>query len=233
MQSSATQLPLRLNLPEVYQLDNFYFNQPELKQIAHEFCSLKTLDFLYLWGDKACGKSHLLMALTDQVQRSQQRALYLPLAELVLAESPAVLDSVEQLDLLAIDELEAITGLAYWEEALFHCFNRLQQSGCRLVIASAQNPATIAIQLADLRSRLATALIYQMESLDDNAKQQVLIVQAQARGLDLPDEVAQYLLRNYSRDLRGLMDLLHQLDKASMVEKRRLTIPFVRQVLHA
>ena len=87
------------------------------------------------------------------------------------------------------------------------------------------------IQLADLRSRLATGLIYQLETLDDTAKQQVLIVQAQARGLELPEEVAQYLLRHQSRDMRELIQLLQQLDKASMIEKRRLTIPFVRQVL--
>ncbi len=229
--SLAAQLPLRLNLQELYQLDNFHFQQPELKQALMEFVELASIDFLYLWGNKASGKSHLLMAVAEQVQQSQKRVLYLPLKELVSSASPEVLQTVEQLDLLCIDELEAVAGLKEWEEAIFHCFNRLQHSGCKLLIASIDNPATITIQLADLRSRLATALIYQLETLDDEAKQQVLIIHAQSRGLDLPDEVAKYLLRHHSRDIRVLMNVLQRLDKASMVAKRRLTIPFVRQVL--
>jgi DnaA-homolog protein len=228
---SAAQLPLRLNPQELYQLDNFHFQQPELKQALMEFSQLSSIDFLYLWGNKSSGKSHLLMAVAEQVQHLQKRVLYLPLRELVLSESPEILLSVEQLDLLCIDELEAIAGLKEWEEAVFHCFNRLQHSGCKLLIASIHNPAMNKIQLADLRSRLATALIYQLETLDDEAKQQVLIIHAQSRGLDLPDEVAKYLLRHHSRDIRILMNVLQRLDKASMVAKRRLTIPFVREVL--
>jgi DnaA family protein len=233
MQKSATQLPLRLNPKEVYRLDNFYFSQAEIKLALLAFCELTTLDFLYLWGDKASGKSHLLMAIIDQIQTQQAGKLivYLPLAELVASSSPEVLQSLEQLDLLCLDELEAIVGIAEWEEAIFHCFNRLQLTGCKLLIASSHNPATIKIQLADLRSRLATGLIYQLEILDDKAKQQALIVQAQVRGLDLPNEVAQYLLRHHSRDIHVLMDLLRDLDKASMSAKRRLTIPFIRQAL--
>ena len=233
MPKITTQLPLRLNPQEVYQLDNFYFSQLEIKQALHAFSELTSLDFLYLWGEKGAGKSHLLMAVIDQIQtqRMNKRLLYLPLAELVNTSSPDVLQSVEHLDLLCLDELEAIAGIAKWEEAIFHCFNRLQGTGCKLLIAATQNPATIAIKLPDLRSRLATGLVYQLEILDDQAKQQALIVQAQVRGLDLPTEVAQYLLRHHSRDIHVLMDLLRDLDKASMAAKRRLTIPFVREAL--
>lgn len=233
MQKLATQLPLRLNPQELYQLDNFYFSQAEIKLALQAFCELTTLDFLYLWGDKAAGKSHLLMASIDHIQTQQptKRLLYLPLAELVKSSSPEVLESVEELDLLCLDELEAIAGIAEWEEAIFHCFNRLLLTGCKLLIASSHNPATIKIALPDLRSRLATGLVYQLEILGDKAKQQALIVQAQVRGLDLSSEVAQYLMRHYSRDIRVLMNLLRDLDKASMAAKRRLTIPFVRQAL--
>jgi len=233
MQKLATQLPLRLNPQEVYQLDNFYFSQAEVKSALLVFCELTTIDFLYLWGDKTSGKSHLLMATMANIQTRQptKRLLYLPLAELVQSSSPEVLQSVEELDLLCLDELDAITGIAEWEEAIFHCFNRLLNTGCKLLVAANHNPAAIKIKLADLGSRLATGLIYQLDILDDQAKQKALIVQAQVRGLDLPSEAAQYLLRHYSRDIRVLINLLGDLDKASMAAKRRLTIPFIRQVL--
>lgn len=233
MQKLATQLPLRLNPQEVYQLDNFYFSQAEVQQALLAFCELTTLDFLYLWGGKASGKSHLLMATIAHVQALQptKRLLYLPLAELVQSSSPEVLQSVEELDLLCFDELDAVTGIVEWEEAIFHCFNRQLNTGCKLLVAANHNPATIKIELADLGSRLATGLVYQLEILDDQAKQQALIIQAQIRGLDLPNEVAQYMLRHCSRDIRVLINLLGDLDKASMAAQRRLTIPFIRQVL--
>ncbi|MDH5357960.1 MAG: DnaA regulatory inactivator Hda [Gammaproteobacteria bacterium] len=231
MQSLASQLPLRLTPQELYRFDNFYFSQTELKRALIEFCRLETIDFLYLWGDNPSGKSHLLMATAEQVQQSQKRVLYLPLEELVTTASPEVLQSVEHLDLLCIDDLDAIAGRAEWEEAIFHCFNRLQHSGCKLLIAAVHNPAAIAVSLPDLRSRLATGLVYQLQTLDDDSKQQALIHQAQARGLELSEEVAQYLLRHHSRDMVILMALMQRLDKASMAAKRRLTIPFVRQVL--
>ena len=232
MTLSATQIPLRLNLQELYQIASFHFSQQELADVVSSFCEQKTPRFLYLWGDASSGKTHLSLAIAEQAQVSQKKTLYLPLAELVKTASPEVLHALENLDLVCLDELEATEGNKEWEEALFHCFNRLQDSGCQLLVASRHNPATLKIQLADLRSRLATGLIYQLESLDDSAKQRAMIVQSRARGLEMPLEVAQYLLRHHSRDLGELMHFLHALDKASTAAKRRLTIPFVRQILH-
>jgi DnaA family protein len=80
---------------------------------------------------------------------------------------------------------------------------------------------------------MATGLVYQLDALNDSAKQKVLIVQSKARGLEMTKDVAQYLLRQHSRDLNKLMSLLQSLDKASMSEQRRLTIPFVRQILRS
>lgn len=225
------QIPLRLNLQEVYRLDNFYFAQSELKQVITGFSELKEIDFLYLWGNESSGKTHLSLAITEYVLQSSKRALYLPLVELVESASPEVLQSVEDLDLLCIDDLDAIAGMQEWEEALFHCFNRLQHTGCKLLVASQHNPVMTTIKLPDLRSRLATGLVYQLDTLNDEAKHKMLMLQAEARGLKLPEEVAQYLLRHHSRNTEELMSLLKQLDSASMVEKRRLTIPFVRQTL--
>ncbi len=225
------QIPLRLSLQQVYKLDNYYFAQAELEHVTSRFCELNNIDFLYFWGNQSSGKTHLLLAVAEHCQNASKRALYLPLAELVEEASPDVLESVEGLDALCIDDLEAIAGKKEWEEALFHCFNRLQHTGCKLLIASQSNPAMTNIKLPDLRSRLATGLVYQLDTLNDEQKNKMLMLQAQSRGLKLPEEVAQYLLRHHSRDTNELMSLLKQLDSASMVEKRRLTIPFVRQTL--
>lgn len=231
MKNPAAQMPLRLSPQQLYRLDNFYFSQPELAEAITVFCEQNTQRFLYLWGQPSSGKTHLSLAIADKAQRNNKSALYLPLAELVNTASPEVLQGLENQQLVCLDELEAICAKPEWEQALFHCFNQLQDAGCQLLLTSRYNPASIELTLPDLRSRIATGLIYQLNVASDMGKQKIMQLQSKARGFDMPDEVAQYLLRHHSRDLIELMHCLHALDKASMVAQRRLTIPFVKQIL--
>ncbi|MBL4638229.1 MAG: DnaA regulatory inactivator Hda [Proteobacteria bacterium] len=231
MSAPATQLTLRLTHQEIYRLDNYYFSQPEINQALTEFCDLQNMDFVYLWGEAAVGKSHLLIACAEKVQLSGVNVIYLSLAELMATAEPEILQSIEQPDLLCLDDIDVVVGKKAWEEALFHCFNRVKVSGGKILIAADKSPANIEFSLPDLRSRLATALVYQLPSMSDEDKQQALIIQAQSRGLILSEDVAQHLLRHYGREMVELMAVLHKLDNASLAEKRRLTIPFVSQVL--
>ena len=164
-------------------------------------------------------------------QKAGFNVIYLSLAELIATAEPEILQSIEQLDLLCLDGIDAVVGNKAWEEALFHCFNRVRLSGGKLLMAANKSPANIAFTLPDLRSRLATALVYQLPEMADESKQQALIIQAQSRGLILSEDVAQHLLRHYGREMSELMSVLQKLDDASLAEKRRLTIPFVSQVL--
>ena len=221
MSHLISQLPLRLTLKYITHRDNFLFSNPQVKQ------ALEQADFVYLWGNKSCGKTHLLLAMAEQIRHS----VYLPLDELVNTASPAVFESLERVPLLCVDDLDAIAKQRAWQEALFHCFNRLQQTGARLLVSAHYSPVNIALTLPDLRSRMATALTYQLTPLTDDDKQRALQLHAQCRGLNLSDDVAAYLLRHYSRDMTQLVTLLSDLDKAAMSAKRRLTIPFIRKVL--
>jgi|SRR5690554_647132 len=231
MHESETQLTLRLTPQEIFRIDNFIFGNEELDLVVDVFCRENKPDFLYLWGESGVGKTHLSLAITEQMQSYGQQVNYLNLRELRETAQPDVLSSLMQSDVLCLDDLQAISGDAAWEESFFHCFNRLREYQQKLLICADQNPAQIKIRLADLRSRLATGLVYQLPPMTDALKQQALISHAQSRGLILPEEVAHYLLRHYSRDMPSLMLVLQRLDKASLQAQRRLTIPFVREVI--
>ena len=231
MTVAQTQLTLRLTPQEIYRFDNFLFARPETEQALEAFCALQSLGFVYLCGENGTGKTHLLIACAEKVQQNGYRVMYLSMAELMETADPAVLQSVDQVDLLCLDELEAITGHRDWEEAVFHCFNRLRDAKGHLLVAAKHSPANSQITLPDLRSRLATGLVYQLTKMSDEQKQQALILQSQSRGLSLTEDVAQYLLRHFGRDMPALMRVLQELDKASLQAKRKLTIPFIRQVL--
>lgn len=227
---AQTQLTLRLSPQEVYRLDNFLFADEALQQAIEEFCHGQDSSFLYLCGAQGAGKSHLCLAIADQIQQKSSVA-YLNFQELQQTVEPAALMSLMQADVICCDDIEAITGNQAWQEALFHAFNELRHQQKPLLIATDNPPSKLTIELADLRSRLATGLVFQLPVMADQRKQQALILQAQSRGLILSEDVAQYLLRHYGRDMPSLMAVLQMLDKASLQAQRRLTIPFVKEVM--
>jgi DnaA family protein len=100
-----------------------------------------------------------------------------------------------------------------------------------LYVSAKSSPASLNIKLADLISRLNWGPVYQLQVLEDADKVQAMQQRADQRGFELPDEVANYLLSRYPRDLHSLFALLDRLDFASLQAQRRLTIPFVKSHL--
>ncbi|HHH47460.1 MAG TPA: DnaA regulatory inactivator Hda [Gammaproteobacteria bacterium] len=186
--------------------------------------------FIYLWGAPGVGKSHLLQAACERAAQQGRAVAYLPLAE--FAEMPVeALDGLQSLSLVCLDDVQAVVGMAHWEEALFHLYNRLRDSGAVLLAAGDASPAGLTIELPDLRSRLGWGPVFRVQEPREDEKIHALQARARARGFDLPDEVARYLIRRSPRDMASLFALLDRLDQASLAQQRRLTIPFVRNLI--
>jgi DnaA family protein len=92
-------------------------------------------------------------------------------------------------------------------------------------------PTALGLQLPDLLSRLMNGVILQIQTLTDAEKLAALQLRANMRGFELPLEVGQFLLQRWPRNLSVLFAALEKLDHLSLVEQRRLTIPFVKQAL--
>lgn len=187
-------------------------------------------NFQYLYGGEDSGKSHLLQAVCHLSDELGLRSVYLPLEELALL-SPDLLDGMEDLDLVCIDDLHLVAGRKKWETALFHFFNRMRDAGRYLVISADAAPGQLGVKLPDLASRLAWGVTLSLQNLTDEQKNDALKLRARERGLELTDEVARYILHRGPRTLRELFDMLARLDHASLMAKRKLTIPFVRETL--
>src|SRR5690625_5571603 len=106
---------------------------------------------------------------------------------------------------VCVDNLEAVAGNHVWEQALFHLYNRLRDQGRCLVVAATEGPHQLPIELAGLRSRLQWGVSQQLRPLDDGGRSGALRQRAQARGLVLSQEVAQYLLQRLPRDTKALL----------------------------
>jgi len=185
---------------------------------------------LWIWGAPGCGKSHLLQAACASA--AGQRVIYLPLADLE-EPSPALLQGLETLALVALDDVDAVAGISSWDQALFSLFNGLQSEQGRLILAAGRSPAATAFSLPDLASRAAGSLVYRLTPLDDEDSVVALQSHARFRGLELPESAARYLLHRVERDMGGLCRWLDTLDRAALAAKRKLTIPFIREILAA
>ncbi|NOX09470.1 MAG: DnaA regulatory inactivator Hda [Gammaproteobacteria bacterium] len=226
-----TQLPLAIAIPDYARFDNFYAgSNSELLSQLKKISVGDGKESLYLWGGTGQGKSHLLQASCVAARQQGQNANYLSLQQLKGC-SPGILQGYDEADLLCLDDLQLIVGDPEWEEAVFHLYNRLLERSALLVVAASKAPDALGLQLADLTSRLSWGLVYGLNRMDDEDRLAALTLRAQQRGLELAEDAGRYLLRHHARDLRALFGFLDALDHASMVEQRRLTLPFVRDVL--
>ncbi len=224
MSSSGQQIPLRIGLRDGATFANFL---PGANAAVRHALQAAAEPFIYIGGAVGSGRSHLLQAACHQVGEESGLAAYLPLAE-CLAMSPQMLEGMEQMALVAIDDVELLAGNPEWEQALFHLYNRVRDAGHRMVVAGNGAPAALGIELPDLLSRLGWGPVFQLQPLDDAGKSEALRMRAGQRGMELPVEVAEYLLNHGSRDMHYLFELLDRLDEGSLAAQRKLTIPFVK-----
>jgi DnaA family protein len=223
------QLPLALSYPPEQRFETRIGDPLALAQLQ-AIASGAHRDALYLQGGHASGKTHLLLATCAAADAAGRRAHYVSMARL-RGRARDALAGVEQAALVAVDDVDAIAGSLEDEIALFDLHNRVRDAGVALAYAARDVPAALPLALPDLRSRLAQCQLVALHALDDTGRADVLRQRAATRGLDFDEAALEWLLRRHSRDLSDLGALFERLDRASLAAQRRLTVPFLRQVL--
>ena len=229
--NSNPQLPLGLALQDSARFESYFPGlNGELVQHLQLAATGNGEHLVYVAGPSGMGKTHLLQAACHSASQHDRSSTYLPVREL-LELAPTVLEDLEQLDLICLDDVAAAAGHADWETGLFDLFNRVRTAGSTLLVAGEHRPDQSGFELPDLVSRLAWGVTYTLKPLTDADVIAALACRARGRGLELPEETAQFMLRRFPRDLPTLFALFDTLDTASLIEQRRLTIPFVKSVL--
>jgi DnaA family protein len=183
----------------------------------------------WLAGPHTAGKSHLLQAVCAATS-PEKRAAYLPL-ESLLPFGPGALEGAERLDLACYDDVQVIAGLPDWERCLFALWQHALETGTTMVFAARESPSQVAYTLPDLKSRLSSSTVFAVRELDEAEQLEALELRARLRGFDLPAETARFLQRRFPRDMRSLCEVLDTLDDAAFAAQRRITVPFIRQIL--
>ncbi|MBX9444653.1 DnaA inactivator Hda [Dickeya chrysanthemi] len=230
--NTPAQLSLPLYLPDDETFASFYPGEnTSLLAAIHTTLDQEHGSYIYFWSREGGGRSHLLHAACAELSRLGRAVGYVPLDKRAYFV-PDVLEGMEQLALVCIDNIESIAGDEVWEMALFNLYNRIQEGGrTRLLITGDRPPRQINLQLADLASRLDWGQIYRLQPLSDQEKGEALQLRARLRGFELPEDVSRFLLKRLDREMRTLFMTLDQLDRASITAQRKLTIPFVKEIL--
>ncbi len=227
----SSQIPFKFG--KTYHINfDLYIPGPNKQAVEYirKFIHKPENEYLYLWGSPGTGKSHLLQAICSEGAIHGFRTSYVPLSEAGQLQ-PEVLQGLETFDCVCIDDVNLITGNMKWEEELFNLFNRIRENEMSLVITSLVSPSGIPIVLQDLKSRLSSGITYHLNYLNEVDRLSALKLRAHTLGFDLSDEVLDFISRRVSRDMHSLFSWLDRLDEATLVSKKKLTVPFVRELL--
>jgi len=222
------QLTLSLDTAPATSFDSFHVDDQNVitRDAVSSFARGELDDIqLYLWGESGTGKSHLLTAACDIYTRQGYRIAYLP-GEMV--NYSGSLQGMEYVDLLCIDDLQRLDHAA--EVDLFHLINRCRAADTRLILSADRSVEELGIALPDLQTRLAWGLVFQLRPLGEQGLREAFRKEIELRSLQASDEVLGYVLRRFPRRMNILKEMVDTLDKISLLEQRRITIPFIKTV---
>ena len=177
---------------------------------------------VYLWGPSGSGKSHLLRALVSALQQRGQRAASF------CAGDPAPWTLSPDWAAVVIDDCHAFDHDA--QQAAFALFVDAATHGVQVLAAGRLPPVDLPLR-DDLRSRLAWGHVFALTCPTEAESRAALRREADRRGILLSDEVMNFLLTRFSRDLKSLMALLDDLDEFALSRLRSVTVPLLREML--
>ncbi|ASK34425.1 DnaA regulatory inactivator Hda [Alcanivorax sp. N3-2A] len=223
------QLPLALELREGHDLDNFHAGPNGLALATVQAAAEGEERQALIWAQPGQGRSHLLEGAVRRARARGRQACLLPASEL-LPLVPQVLESMEQFDLLALDDVDRFAGQRAWEEALFHLYNRVMARAGALLFSASAAPGALGWSLPDLATRLAAGPVIRLQPLSEDDLAALLAERAHERGLKLNGEVARYMVMRSERTPAALLARLATLDRIALARQRALTIPFIKDV---
>jgi DnaA family protein len=221
------QLALDIGLATGPTLTNFFAgpNEAALKHLQLWLGNpLRSPVPIYLWGAAASGKTHLLKAVCDVLRGQGATVGWL---DSTVLDPP---EYQESWSVVLMDDVQRFTAVQ--QHAAFNWFVNAQTHQCGMLAAGELPPADLRLR-EDLRTRLGWGHVFLLQVLTEPERRAVLRQEADARGVFLGDDVVDFMLNRFSRDLGSLMQLLEQLDRYALQNKRAITIPLIKSMLEA
>jgi len=230
MNEQPGQLAFPLSGNDKASFDNYWLgDNTELVSVLEVSVKVGEPKVIYYYGPSGAGKSHLLFAAMRLAKSEVINTSYLSLSDENV--TPHLLAVADVKHIVCVDDIDAWAGDRDKERALFTLFEQIKHAGGQLIVSSAKPPEAAGFVIKDLVSRLSSGLIYPLHQLNDEQRFEALKMRAKAKGLSISDDAVRYLQSRWSRDTGQLFEVLEKIDYASLVEQRRVTIPFLQNLL--
>lgn len=226
------QIPLPISLPERAIFDNYVVgnNQLLVSSLQNIFTPGVEEQQILLWSKNSYGKSHLLSSVCHLSAAKNKQVAYVPLRELASSD-PSIFEGMENLDAVCIDDLDLVASDRVWATQIFNLINMCRDRGTPLIMSASEHPREFELSFEDLRSRLLWGAVYHLKRLSDQDLLASLFSRARSKGLEFPVDAADYLLSHFQRNTADLLEFVDVLDQESLSQKRRITIPLIKQVM--
>ena len=215
------QIPLAIG-PEAARTFENFLPGPNAAAVAHLELLRPGAPPVYLWGPPGSGKSHLLHAAIERAQQQGESTAWFE------AALPTPWQAPEHCDWIVLDDCQALDEAQ--QQAAFALFVDAGAQGAVVLAAGSVPPVDLAVR-EDLRTRLGWGHVFALEPLAEPEVRSALRREADRRGTFLSDDVMDYLLTRFARDLKHLMAQLDRLDEFSLSTKRAITVPLLKQML--
>ena len=180
---------------------------------------------IFVYGDKGFGKSHLLQGVIIEGLKQDQKSVYIDLNDDV---SPDIFELISDFQIIALDNVDQCNQDN--EKYIFDLINKLHSTNQMIVFSSRVKPEGLSV-FNDLKTRLSLANTYSLNRLDDDEIQHVIKRKLNNKSLKVDQRVIDYLIKNQTRDLKKIVEIIDKLDTFSLEKKRGITVPLVRQML--
>jgi DnaA family protein len=227
------QMALDLSLRDNVSFESFVVGHN--KELLHHLTSIaeasEVMPILSVWGETGGGKTHLLNSCYKLAVENDLSPWFVSLSDVAsVPGSESMVTDIDDYQVFLVDDLDEIAGSRPWEEKLFQLSNHVRDNGKTLVVASNNPPSCLGLVVRDLLTRLLSGLTYQVLPLAEDQKVCALRERANERGFEVSDDTAAYILNHYRRDMGNLFSILDRIDRASLEQKRLITIPFLRSL---
>ncbi len=201
----------------------------------------KTFNPLFIYGPSGCGKTHLVNAIGGRLRQKypEKRVLYVSAHVFQVQYTDARINNrtndfihfYQSIDCLIVDDVQEFSGKEKTLETFFHIFNHLHLNGRQIIMTSDRPP----VELRDMEERMLTrfkwGMLAELEAPDVQLRYDILKRLVRKDGLDIPDEVLNYVADHLQDNVRELEGIVNSMLAYSVVHGANIDLEFACKIL--
>ncbi|NOX16189.1 MAG: chromosomal replication initiator protein DnaA [Epsilonproteobacteria bacterium] len=196
---------------------------------------------VFIYSPTGLGKTHLIHAIGNYSQANGKNVIYATIEQfmndftynLKNQTMDRFRDKYRKCDILLIDDTQFLSNKIQTQEEFFHTFNELHSAGKQIVLTSDKPPKMINGLEERLKSRFEWGTIADIGLPELETKIAIIKKKCELDGIDLNNEVANYIAVNMGDNIREIEGSIINLNAYATLMRQEITIEFAKNVMRA